>query len=112
MGQRRIVDHCLDMAQHLVMRIDETPELELLSEVQLNIVPFRYKPGGKSDKELDALNERLGRTILDDARFLVGPSRLGQRTFFGPAFSNWGTRCADVDEFVEAVLELGREQSN
>jgi len=53
------------------------------------------------------LNARLGAAVLADGRFLVGTSKLGRRTIFRPAFSNWRTREADVDEFVTVVRELG-----
>jgi glutamate/tyrosine decarboxylase-like PLP-dependent enzyme len=105
-GQRRIVEHCLDMAQHLAERVRQTDELELMAEVPLNIVAFRFNPGGLTDQQLDELNQRLGAAVLADGRFLVGTSRLGQRTILRPAFCNWRTRRNDVDEFVDVVMEL------
>lgn len=106
-GQQRIVEHCLDLAQHLARRVEASPELELMAEVPLNIVAFRFNPGGKSDEELDELNRRLGEAVLADGRFLVGTSRLGARTIFRPAFSNWRTRPEDVDALADVVVELG-----
>jgi glutamate/tyrosine decarboxylase-like PLP-dependent enzyme len=106
-GQQRIVKHCLDMAQHLAKLLTEAAELELMAEVPLNIVAFRFNPGGLSDQQLDRLNERLGEAVLTDGRFLVGTSKLSSRTIFRPAFSNWRTRPEDVDEFVAVVKELG-----
>ena len=106
-GHRRIVEHCLDLAQHLAGRIAEADDLELMAQVGLNIVAFRYNPAGLSEQQLDDLNQRLGAAVLDDGRFLVGTSKLGQRTIFRPAFSNWRTRLEDVDEFVAVIRELG-----
>jgi glutamate/tyrosine decarboxylase-like PLP-dependent enzyme len=108
-GHRRIVEHCLDLAQHLAARVDAAPDLERMAEVPLNITAFRFNPGGLDDEALDALNTRLGEAVLADGRFLVGTSKLGRRTIFRPAFSNWRTREADVDEFVTVVTELGRD---
>jgi len=107
-GQRRIVEHCLDNAQHLAQRVEASPDLELMAEVPLNIVAFRFNPGGKSEEELDRLNRRLGENVLEDGRFLVGTSKLGPRTIFRPAFSNWRTRTQDVDEFVDVIVSLGQ----
>ena len=106
-GHRRIVEHCLDLAQHLARRVEAAPDLELLAPVQLNIVPFRYRPAGWTDEAIDVLNRQLGEAVLADGRFLVGTSRLGPRTIFRPAFSNWRTRFADVDAFADVVCELG-----
>ena len=108
-GHRRIVEHCLDNAQHLAQRVETTPDLELMADVPLNIVAFRFNPGGLSDEQLDRLNQQLGEAILADGRFLVGTSKLGPRTIFRPAFSNWRTRQEDVDEFADVILELGQK---
>jgi glutamate/tyrosine decarboxylase-like PLP-dependent enzyme len=108
-GQRRIVEHCLDLAQHFAKQVDKIAQLELMNDPQLNIVAFRYNPGGLSDEELDDLNEKLGEAVLADGRFLVCTSKIGPRTIFRPAFSNWRTRFSDVEEFADVALELGRD---
>ena len=105
-GHRRIVEHCLDVAQHFAAIVDQHPQLEKMDTVRLNIVPFRYNPGGLDDEALDRLNERLGRAVLKDGRFLVGTSKLGERSIFRPAFSNWRTRCEDVEAFADVICEL------
>jgi hypothetical protein len=47
--------------------------------------------------------------VLADGRFLVGTSKLGRRTVFRPAFSNWRTRLEDVEQVAAVVEELGRK---
>lgn len=106
-GHQRIVEHCLDLAQHLARRVEQVDDLELMAEVPLNIVAFRYNPGGRSESELDQINQKLGAAVLTDGRFLVGTTKIGPRTVFRPAFSNWRTRAKDVDEFVNVILNLG-----
>ncbi len=108
-GHRRIVEHCLDLAQHFAGVVDAAPDLERMAEVPLNIVAFRYNPGGLSDERLDALNQRLGERVIEDGRFLVGTSRLGPRTIFRPSFSNWRTRYEDVEALAACIAELGAE---
>lgn len=108
-GQRRIVEHCLDIAQHFASQVRKHDQLELMAKVELNIVAFRFNPGELDEPELDTLNQRLGDAVIADGRFLSGTSRIGARTVFRPAFSNWRTRNQDVEEFAEVVLELGRK---
>lgn len=105
-GQRRIVEHCLDIAQYCAEKVREADDLELVNDPQLNIVSFRYNPGGMVAEELDAFNEALGEAVLADGRFLVGTSRIGTSTIFRPAFSNWRTRAEDIDEFVAVIREI------
>ena len=111
-GQQRIVEHCLDLAQHFAEQVRLHPQLELLNEVQLNIVSFRYNPGGLDEAALNALNQRLGQAVIDDGRFLVGTSRIGSTTVFRPAFSNWRTRFADVEDFAKVVVEVAAGLGN
>ncbi|MBT8070601.1 MAG: aminotransferase class V-fold PLP-dependent enzyme [Gammaproteobacteria bacterium] len=107
-GHRQIVEHCLDIAQHFAEQVRRRENLELMADVPLNIVAFRFNPGGLSEQELDSLNQRLGQTVISDGRFMAGTSKIGPRTIFRPAFSNWRTRKHDVEEFASVMLELGR----
>lgn len=106
-GHRQIVEHCLDIAQHFAKQVRRHENLELMAEVPLNIVAFRFNPGGLSEQDLDGLNQQLGRAVIADGRFMAGTSKIGPRTIFRPAFSNWRTRKQDVEEFASVVLELG-----
>ena len=74
-GYQRIVEHCLDLAQHLAQRVEQTTELELMAEVPLNIVAFRFRPIGAGEEEADAFNVRVGEAVLAEGRFLVGTSQ-------------------------------------
>ena len=107
-GHRKIVEHCLDIAQHFAEQIKLHDSLELMAEVRLNIVAFRFNPGGLSEQQLDELNQKLGEIVIADGRFMAGTSKIGQRTIFRPAFSNWRTRKQDVEEFASVVVELGQ----
>lgn len=107
-GHRKIVEHCLDIAQHFSAQVHNNEYLEAMADVPLHIVAFRFNPGGLSEQELDSLNQQLGEAVLADGRFLAGTSRIGERTVFRPAFSNWRTRNEDVEEFADVVVELGK----
>jgi len=107
-GHRKIVEHCLDIAQHFAQQVRQHDSLELMADVRLNIVAFRFNPGGLDEDQLNELNQRLGEVIIADGRFMAGTSRIGKSTIFRPAFSNWRTRKQDVEEFTSVVVELGQ----
>jgi len=111
-GHRRIVEHCLDIARHFADVVDANSQLERMAPVPLNIVAFRFNPGGMDDEQLNALNRKLGERLLEDGRFLVGTSRLGTRTIFRPAFSNWRIRFEDVEALAGVICELGTHLLN
>lgn len=107
-GYRRMVERHLDLAQRLAALVDDAPELERLAEVPLNIVCFRLNPGGRSETELDTLNEKLGEALLNDGRFYAGTTRFEGRVALRPAIVNWRTKSEHVEAFVAVVRELGR----
>lgn len=108
-GYRTLVERHLDLAQELATLVDAAPELERLAEVPLNVVCFRYDPGGASEEELDRLNSRLGERILEDGRVFVGTTTYRGKVAMRPTLVNWRTRRQDVEFFVDVVLELAAE---
>lgn len=105
-GVQAMVEQHLDLARYLAECVDEAPDLERLADVPLNIVCFRYNPGDRSEKELNALNARLGEAILEDGRVYAGTTDYGGKTALRPAMVNWRTRSEDIDFFVDTVHEL------
>ncbi len=110
---REMVERHLDLAQYLAKRVDDSPVLQRLAEVPLNIVCFRYDPGGGSMDEarLNAINDALGEAIIKDGRVYVGTTKYEGKTALRPAIVNWRTSEKDIDLLVEVVEELGTHLS-
>jgi glutamate/tyrosine decarboxylase-like PLP-dependent enzyme len=107
-GYRAMVERHLDVAGHLVKRIDAEPAFERLAEAPLNIVCFRWRPPGVSEEDrLDDLNRRLGEALLEDGRVFAGTTLFEGSVAFRPAIVNWQTGAEDVDLLVDVLLELG-----
>jgi glutamate/tyrosine decarboxylase-like PLP-dependent enzyme len=105
-GHREMVERHLALAGHLASRVDESPQLERLAPVRLNIVCFRARPEGLSPEELDALNRELGEALLRDGRVFAGTTTYEGKIAFRPAIVNWSTEQGDVDLLVDVLLEL------
>jgi len=110
-GYQTLVERHLDLAQHLGDLVQTHPDLELLATVPLNVVCFRYDPGGLGEAELDRLNTELAERIQEDGRFMVGATDFGGRVALRPTIVNWRTRSEDVEEFVRVVGELASRLS-
>jgi len=108
-GYRRMVERHVELAQRLAGQIDAEPRLERLADVPLNVVCFRYRPDGVAEVELDELNRRLGRAVLEDGRVYFGTTVQDSKVAFRPAIVNWRTGSADVDLIVPVVLELAED---
>ena len=106
-GYRSMVERHVELARRLAEHVAAEAELELLADVPLNVVCFRYRPPGVGEDELDELNRRLGEAVLEDGRVYFGTTVVGGKIAFRPAIVNWRTRREDVDAIVPTVLELG-----
>jgi len=106
-GYRAMVERHLALATRVAAGVDAAADLERLAAVPLDIVCFRFRPAGMSEDELDELNTRLGRLLLDDGRVYVGTTLFDGHVAFRPAIVNWLTTEADVDLMVAVIRELG-----
>ena len=106
-GYRQLVERHCELARHLADRVDESPDLERLADVPLNIVCFRFTQSGLGDDRLDEINRKIGETLLDDGRVFAGTTTYRGRVALRPAVSNWMTTQQDVDYFVDVVREIG-----
>ena len=107
-GYRELVEHHVELAAHLARLVDSAPDLERLDEVPLNIVCFRYNPGGIPGEALNDINRRIGDLILTDGRVFAGTTVHRGDVALRPAIVNWRTERGDVELFVNVVRELGR----
>jgi glutamate/tyrosine decarboxylase-like PLP-dependent enzyme len=110
-GYRAMVERHLALARRLAGQVRAEPDLELLADVPLNVVCFRYRPAGVAEEELDALNRRIGQAVLDDGRVFFGTTVYGGKVAFRPAIVNWRTRPEDVDLIVPTSSSSERRSS-
>lgn len=99
----RIVARNVAQARRLAARVDATPGLELLAPATLNIVCFRVRPAGLSEKALDALNEEIVLRIQESGFAVPTGTRVRGRYAIRCSFTNHRTTDEDVDAFVETV---------
>jgi glutamate/tyrosine decarboxylase-like PLP-dependent enzyme len=108
-----VISRCCALARYLEARIAETPELELMAPVELNIVCFRYRTEGpvpesfnleKSNQANDEIVIRLQESGI------VAPSttKIRGRLAIRAAIVNHRTSKAEIDALVENTLAQGR----
>ncbi len=106
-GIQHMVQQNIDLAQYLCSVISDSPDLELLVEAPLNVVCFRFNPGGTAEERLNQINRELGDALLADGRVFVGTTTLRGKVGLRPAIVNWRTRREDINRFVIAVRQVG-----
>jgi aromatic-L-amino-acid decarboxylase len=97
-----VISHTCALARYLERRIRETPQLELLAPVELNIVCFRH-----CGAEADALNARIVADLHESGIAAPSTTTIDGRVAIRAAIVNHRTQERDVDALVDAVVALG-----
>lgn len=103
----RMIDRNVAQAKYLGECIAEEPKLELIAPIGLDIVCFRYNPGGMDDDALNNLNRRLLIELQESGVAAPSYTTLKDRYCLRVAISNHRSRYADFDILVEHVLRIG-----
>jgi len=107
----RLVDQNVAGARYLAGLIEESPDFELLAPVSLNVVAFRYNPGGLSEHRLNALNRELVMQIQESGIAVPSSTSLNGRFAIRVANVNHRTTDADFDILLRALRRLGEGQT-
>ena len=108
-GYRELVERCIANAGMFARWLEHTPEVELLAPARLNIVCFRFVPGGLDAAETDDFNRRAVAAMQADGRAFVTPTSWEGKGAIRAAFDNWATTRRDVEILQQVVSDtLGR----
>ena len=102
-----IIERNVEQARILSRLVQESPELELLAPVPLNIVCFRFLKHGLSESELDAFNLEILLQIQEQGIAIPSSTVLGGRFAFRVCIVNHRTTERDLTELVAAVTRIG-----
>jgi aromatic-L-amino-acid decarboxylase len=98
-----VVARCCALARRLARRVDDTPGLERLAPVALNIVCFRVVSGGG---DLDRLNADIVADLQEAGIAAPSTTRIGGRLAIRAAIVNHRTREDDIDALVDGVMRM------
>jgi aromatic-L-amino-acid decarboxylase len=107
-GLRAIIRRHVALAAELAEWVDASPDFERVAPVPFGLVCFRYRPAGRSEKELDALNERLLAAVNATRRVFLTHTRLGGRYVIRLVVGQRETQCRHVEEAWEIIRESAR----
>ena len=123
---RRIVDDAIDYTRgvrdrpvwqnmppevraprYLAERIEATPDLKLCFPPAINIVCFRYNPGGLPEAALKRLNTEIMVRIQESGVAAVSDTTVRGRHCLRAALNNHRTTRADLDILTDEVARQG-----
>jgi aromatic-L-amino-acid decarboxylase len=75
-GLRGKLRNHISIAKNLSEEIINEKDFEILAPVTFNVICFRYKPEGKTDEELNLLNEKLLHTVNNTGKIYFTHTKL------------------------------------
>jgi glutamate/tyrosine decarboxylase-like PLP-dependent enzyme len=98
-----VISRTCFLARYLQKRITDTPELELLAPVELNIVCFRYRAN-----ESDLVNARIVVELQESGGVAPSTTIVNGRLAIRAAITNHRTGQGEMDALLDRTLTLGR----
>jgi len=105
----RMMARNVEQARYLGELIDKSDCLELSAPIGLDIVCFRYNPGGLDTEELNRLNKRVLVSLHESGVAAPTYTTLKGRYCLRVAISNHRSRFEDFDLLVSEVIRIGQE---
>lgn len=103
----RLIDQNIDQARHLAYLIEAEPCLRLMAPATINIVCFRFDPGGLEEAALRALNTEVMLRLQEAGIAVVSDTTLHGRHCLRAAICNHRTRYEDVELLVAETVGMG-----
>jgi aromatic-L-amino-acid decarboxylase len=103
----RMIARNVEQAHYLGALVEATPELELTGPIGLDIVCFRYNPGGLDTEALNTLNKKLLVKLQEGGVAAPSYTTLKGNYCLRAAISNHRSRFEDFDLMVDEVLRIG-----
>ncbi len=98
-----VISRTCALARYLESRISETPELELLAPVELNVVCFGYRA-----EDAQRMNPRIVIELQESGVVAPSATTVGGRIAIRVAIVNHRTGAREIDALVEKTVALGR----
>ena len=97
------------LAQKLARYVDDHEHFERCAPVPFSLVCFRLRPPGKTDEQLDSLNQGLLDAISAGGEFFLSSTRLKERLVLRAAIGNLQTGEEEVDRLWGMLGEKASE---
>lgn len=105
---RRLIEMNIDQAKYLGKLIEDSPDLELVAPVNLNIVCFRFFVDGLGEEALTKLNYGIFGKLLSNPKCAFLPSVVDGKTVFRVSNTNHRTKFKDMDFLVDYIVDQGK----
>ncbi len=100
---REYIESRYDAAKQFAELLNNSPDFELLTEPQSNIVCFRYKVVGATEDQQNSLNAKIRRSMLEAGKFYVVQTLANGKVYLRVTFMNPFTNDNDFSELLDEI---------
>jgi len=105
----RMMARNVDQAHYLGKLVESSPQLELTAPIGLDIVCFRFNPGGMEIEALNKLNQSILVSLQESGIAAPSYTTLNGEYCLRAAIANHRSKLEDFDLMVDAVIKLGKD---
>ena len=105
----RMIARNVEQAHYFGQLVENEPKMELLAPIGLDIVCFRFNPGGLNDDALNALNKEILMQLHEQGIAAPSYTTLNDRYCLRIAIANHRSRQDDFDLLAKEVVRIGNE---
>ena len=103
----QVIQQNIEQTRYLAEQIDRQPRLELLAPVPLNIVCYRFNPGGMDKEQLNHLNREILMQLHEQGVAAPSYTTLNGQYAIRACNVNHRTTLPDLDALVAGTIRIG-----
>jgi aromatic-L-amino-acid/L-tryptophan decarboxylase len=103
----RLIGQNVKQARYLAGLVESQPEMELLAEVPLNVVCFRYRQPDCGEERLNRINKEVLMRLQESRIAVISSTMLEGKFALRAAIVNHRSRWEDFQILVDAVVKIG-----
>lgn len=103
----RLIDQDIEKARYLTSLIEAEKNLTLVFPTNINIVCFRYDPGGLNPERLRAMNTEIMLRLQEEGTAVLSDTTVRGEHCLRVAVNNHRTQAQDLELLVSEILRLG-----
>lgn len=105
----RLIDQNIAQGRYLATLIEAEPRLELAAPPNINIICFRYRPGGVDGDKLKVINVEIMLRLQEQGIAAISDTTIHGEHCLRVAINNHRTRRGDLELLVRETIRLGDE---
>ena len=105
----RMIARNVEQAHYFGQLVENESNLELMAPIGMDIVCFRFNPGGLEDAELNALNKEILMRLHEQGIAVPSYTTLNDQYCLRIAIANHRSTQEDFDLLAKEVVRIGKE---